>query len=91
METGIKVNVVCAKKRLTQRLKFDGTNSPHDSHFAADVSRLNDVFQASATQSLSTAALQVAYWHSEGHWHGVTTRVKILLGLRDRVKPCWVR
>ncbi|MDE0807766.1 MAG: hypothetical protein OSB69_00310 [Alphaproteobacteria bacterium] len=76
-ETGIEVNVVFAKKGLTQRLKPDGANSPADSHFTADVGHLNGVFQAGVTQSLSTAALQVAYRHSEGHWHGVITWVRI--------------
>jgi iron(III) transport system substrate-binding protein len=90
-ETGIKVNVVFAKKGLIQRLKSEAANSPADLLFTVDVGRLNDAFQAGVTQSVSTAALQAAipaaYRHPEGHWYGMTTRVRIFYASRDRVKP----
>jgi iron(III) transport system substrate-binding protein len=90
-ETGIKVNVVFAKKGLIQRLKSEGVNSPADLLFTVDVGRLNDAFLAGVTQAVTTPALEDAipagYRHPKGHWYGMTTRVRILYASRDRVKP----
>lgn len=90
-ETGIKVNVVFAKKGLIQRLKSEGRNSPADLLFTVDVGRLNDAFKAGVTQAVATpelvAAIPPSYRHAEGHWYGMTTRVRILYVSRDRVKP----
>lgn len=90
-ETGIKVNVVFAKKGLIQRLKSEGLNSPADLLFTVDVGRLNDAFEAGVTQAVTTpelaAAIPAAYRHPEGHWYGMTTRVRIVYASRERVKP----
>lgn len=90
-QTGIKVNVVFAKKGLVQRLKSEAANSPADLLFTVDIGRLNDALQAGVTQAVSTPALRAgvpeAYRHPDGHWYGMTTRVRILYASKDRVKP----
>jgi iron(III) transport system substrate-binding protein len=89
-ETGIKVNVVFAKKGLIQRLKSEDRNSPADLLFTVDVGRLNDAFEAGVTQAVTTpelaAAIPGTYRHAQGHWYGMTTRVRILYASRERVK-----
>ena len=90
-ETGIKVNVVFAKKGLVQRLKSEGANSPADLLFTAEVGRLQDAYDAGVTQAVSSSVLRAAipttYRHPEGHWYGMTTRVRILYVSKERVKP----
>ena len=41
-ETGVKVNVVFAKKGLIKRLQAEGRNSPADLVFTVDIGRLAD-------------------------------------------------
>jgi len=89
-ETGIKVNVVFAKKGLVQRLKSEGANSPADLLFTVEVGRLQDAYDAGVTQAVSSfvlrAAIPARYRHHEGHWYGMTTRVRILYVSKERVK-----
>jgi iron(III) transport system substrate-binding protein len=90
-QTGIAVNVVFAKKGLVQRLKSEGANSPADLLFTVDVGRLNDALRAGVTQAVKTPALTAsipeAYRQRDGHWYGMTTRVRIIYASKDRVKP----
>ena len=89
--TGIAVKTVFAKKGLVERLKSEGANSPADLIFTVDVGRLNDAFEAGVTQAVSTPALEESiperYRHADGHWYGMTTRVRIVYASRDRVAP----
>ena len=90
-KTGIKVNVVFSKKGLIQRLKSEGANSPADLLFTVDVGRLQDAYDAGVTQAVSSSVLRAVipalYRHPEGHWYGMTTRVRILYVSKERVKP----
>ena len=87
--TGIKVNVVFASKGLIERLKAEGINSPADLLFTVDVGRLNDAYKAGVTQAVTTPILSdsipVKYRHPEGHWYGMTTRVRIIYASRERI------
>ena len=87
--TGIKVNVVFASKGLIERLKAEGVNSPADLLFTVDVGRLNDAYKAGVTQAVTTPILSdsipVKYRHPEGHWYGMTTRVRIIYASRERI------
>ena len=56
-ETDVKVNVVYAKKGLTERLVREGKNSPADVVLTVDIGRLNDVKQAGVTQAVDSAVL----------------------------------
>ena len=90
-ETGIKVNVVFAKKGLVERLKSEGKNSPADLIFTVDIGRLNEVKQAGLTQSVTsvelTAKIPEQYRDPDGQWFGLTTRARVIYASRDRVAP----
>ena len=54
-ETGVKVNVVFAKKGLIKRLQAEGRNSPADLVFTVDIGRLAAVVNAGLAQPVKTA------------------------------------
>lgn len=88
-QTGIKVNVVSAKKGLVERLEHEGPNSPADLIFTVDIGRLNDAKQAGVTQGVKTDALLESippqYRDPDGHWYGLTLRARIAYVSKDRV------
>lgn len=89
-ETGVKVNVVFAKKGLIKRLQAEGRNSPADLVFTVDIGRLAAVVNAGLAQPVKTAALEkavpAAYRDAEGLWYGLTLRARLLYTSKDRVK-----
>lgn len=88
-ETGVKVNVVFAKKGLIKRLQAEGRNSPADLVFTVDVARLSDIVNAGLAQPVKTPALETAvpaaYRDAEGLWYGLTLRARMLYTSKDRV------
>jgi len=90
-ETGIKVNVVHAKKGLIERLEQEGANSPADLIVTADIGRLTDAVQAGVTQAVTNATLEAnipaQYRDPEHHWFGLTSRARIIVASKDRVAP----
>lgn len=88
-QSGIKVNVVSAKKGLVERLKQEGTLSPADIVFTVDIGRLSDVKTAGLTQPMTSDVLNTnippQYRDPEGHWFGLTTRGRIVVVSKDRV------
>jgi iron(III) transport system substrate-binding protein len=88
-QSGVRVNVVFAKKGLVERLEQEGRNSPADLIFTVDIGRLSDAKDAGVTQSIRTAALPKAipeaFRQDEGHWYGLTQRARILYVSKDRV------
>jgi iron(III) transport system substrate-binding protein len=88
-ETGIKVNVVYAKKGMLERLKAEGKNSPADAVLTADIGRLNDMVEAGVLQPVHSDALErnipAQYRHPDGLWFGLTTRARVIFASRDRV------
>ncbi len=90
-KTGVKVNVIFAKKGLTERLKREGRNSPADLVLTADIGRLNDIVQADLSQPVKTekllANVPAQYRHPDGLWYGLTTRARVIIAAKDRVKP----
>lgn len=89
-DTGIKVNVVYAKKGLLERLKSEGANSPADAVLAADVGRLDDIAEAGLLQAVQSDTLNknipAQYRDPAGKWYGLTTRARIVYASKDRVK-----
>lgn len=89
-ETGVKVNVVFAKKGLVKRLQAEGRNSPADLIFTVDIGRLHDVVKAKLVQPVKTKALDTnipaKFRHPDGLWHGLTGRARVIYASLDRVK-----
>ena len=88
-KTGVKVNVVFAKKGLIERLKSEGAASPADLIFTVDIGRLLDAVRADVVEPVRTDALTANIPASlrdpDGHWYGLTTRARILFVSKDRV------
>lgn len=94
-QTGIKVNVVYAKKGLVQRLKAEGVNSPADVVLSADITRAQEIKNAGLARVIPTdvvaANIPAAYRDPEGYWVGLTSRARVIYASKDRVKPGEVR
>ncbi|NBP72604.1 MAG: Fe(3+) ABC transporter substrate-binding protein [Alphaproteobacteria bacterium] len=90
-ESGIKVNVVFARKGLIKRLQAEGRNSPADLIFTTDIGRLASVVNAGLAQPVKTPALEKAvpanFRDAEGKWYGLTLRARVVYASKDRVKP----
>ncbi len=89
--TGIKVNMVYAKKGLIQRLESEGANSPADLMLTADIGLLLDAKEKGLTQAMSSPVLSnripAEFRDSEEHWYGLTSRARIIVASKDRVQP----
>jgi iron(III) transport system substrate-binding protein len=90
-KTGIKVNVVFAKKGMLQRLKAEGRNTPADAVLTVDISRLSALANAELLQPIKSKVLEknipAQYRHPDGIWFGLTTRARIVYAHKTRVKP----
>ena len=89
--TGIKVNVVYAKKGMLEKLKAAGANTPADAVLTVDIGRLNELKKAGLLQPIRSAVLEnnipAHLRHPDGLWFGLTTRARITLVSKNRVKP----
>jgi len=89
-ESGIDVNVVFAKKGLSERLVREGKNSPADLVFTVDIGRLIDVVNKDLVQgvnsSILTKNIPTQYRDPEGKWFGLTTRTRSIYVSKDRAK-----
>ena len=90
-QTGIKVNSVYVDKGMLERLKAEGANSPADAVLTVDVGRLQDMAEADVLQPIKSAVVDknipAAYRHPENLWVGLTTRARVFIVSKDRVKP----
>ena len=90
-KTGTAVNVVYAKEGLIERLIQEGDNSPADLIFTVDIGRLADAVNAGVTQPVSSKILDAnvppQYRAPDGSWYGLTTRARIIVASKERVKP----
>ena len=89
--TGIKVNVVYAKKGMLEKLKAAGANTPADAVLTVDIGRLNELKKAGLLQPIHSAVLKnnipAHLRHPDGLWFGLTTRARIALVSKNRVRP----
>ncbi len=89
-KTGIKTNVVYAKKGLAERVKAEGANSPVDLIFTVDIGRLTSVVKAGITQPVTNNTVNtnipVNMRDPKGHWFGLTSRIRVILASKERVK-----
>lgn len=88
--TGIKTNVVYASKGLDERMAAEGANSPADLLFTVDIGRLTSAVDKDVTQKVNNNTINsnipAHYRDPEGHWFGLTTRVRIVMASKERVK-----
>lgn len=89
-ETGIKVNVVYAKKGILERIKHEGRNTRADVVIMADIGNLTKLADSDLLQPyLSTIIdknIPAPYRDSKGLWTGITSRGRVLFYSKERVK-----
>jgi len=89
-ETGVKTNVIFAKKGLGERISAEGENSPADVLLTVDIGRLDGAKQLGITQPVSSNVVNenipAQYRDPEGHWVGLTNRARIIYASKDRVQ-----
>lgn len=79
-QTGVKVNVVFAKKGMAERLAREGQLSPADVLLTTDISRLIELQEKGLLQSITSAEIDSAipsqYKATDNSWFALTTRVR---------------
>lgn len=79
-DTGVKVNIVFAKKGLTDRMKREGRLSKADLLLTTDISRLVEAVDVGVTQPVKSETLEknipAQYRDPDGQWFALTTRVR---------------
>ncbi len=87
--TGIKVNIVFAKKGMVQKIRAAGVNNLADVVLTVDIGRLDALVEADLLQPIKSEVLEqhipANLRHPEGLWFGLTTRARIVLASKDRV------
>lgn len=88
-QSGIKVNVVFAKKGLDERIAAEGKNSPADVILTTDIARLTGIVEKGITQPVDAAALDdnipAHYRDPDDHWFGLTVRSRVIYASKERV------
>lgn len=88
-ETGIKVNVVHAKKGLVEKIKAAGKNNPADLILTVDVSRLHEADKAGLFAPVDSEILNSTVpshlRHPDNHWFALTTRARVIYAHKERV------
>lgn len=89
--TGIKVNVVYARKGTLNRLRSEGRNTKADGILTTDISRLDAHAKAGLLQPVHSAVLDknipAHLRDPAGLWFGLTKRVRLIAVSKSRVKP----
>ncbi len=79
-QSGVKVNVVFAKKGMAERLAREGKYSPADILLTTDISRLIELRDKDLVQSVNSSVLSRAipkqYQAIDNTWFALTTRVR---------------
>ncbi|MBL4940111.1 MAG: extracellular solute-binding protein [Colwellia sp.] len=79
-QSGIKVNVVFAKKGMAERLAREGEYSPADILLTTDISRLIELYDRGLLQAnhdkVLTDAIPAQYRAQDNSWFALTTRVR---------------
>ena len=85
-DTGIKVNVIFAKKGMAERLAREGKYSPADLLLTTDISRLIELHDRDLLQPYSSKTLldviPSQFRADDNTWYGLTTRVRNIYSAR---------
>jgi len=88
-KSGIKVNVIFAKKGMVEKIKAEGANSPADVLLTVDISRLSKAVMSGVSQTITspvlTANIPAEYRDAGGHWFGLTKRARVVYASNERV------
>ncbi len=87
-ETGIKTNVLFAKKGLVDRLVSEGENSPADVLLTVDIGRLDAAKQAGIWQPIPadvTSRVPAEFVDTDGAWAALSLRARVFYVSKDRV------
>jgi len=94
-KTGIKVNVVFAKKGLVERLTREGKHTKADLLLTTDISRLMELTDKGLTQPVKSTVLKrnvPAHLRDEDNeWFALTTRVRNLYLSKERMAGVTLR
>lgn len=89
-ETGIKVNIVFADKGMLEKIKAAGANNPADAVLTVDIGRLYALKTGGVFDPVKSEVLEAnipSYLRDpEGLWFGLTTRARIAMVSKERVK-----
>ncbi len=89
-KTGIKVNMVYAKKGMLERIKAEGINTPADVVLASDIGRLNDMVLADVLAQTKSKELDSVipanFRHPDGLWYALTSRARVIYASKKRTK-----
>ena len=87
--TGIKVNVLHAKKGLLEKLLSEGANTPADLILTVDISRLNQFVKEGLLQTINSKILEKNIpshlQDSENRWFALSKRARIVATSKERV------
>ena len=88
--TRVKLNVVYLTGDPSARLKSDATDGKVDIFIASELSQLVEAKNSGLTEPVGNADLidrvPETWRDSEGHWFGLTRRVRVIATARERVK-----
>jgi iron(III) transport system substrate-binding protein len=89
-QSGHKVNVVFADKGLIERAKEEGRLSPMDVLLTVDIGNIVYAKDAGITAPVDDTeineAIPAKYRDPDGHWIGLTSRIRVIYAAKDRVK-----
>ena len=87
--TGIKVNVLHAKKGLLERLLSEGANTPADLVLTVDISRLKQFVEKDVLTPIESSALQKNIpshlRDSNNRWFALSKRARVVVASKERV------
>jgi len=90
-ETGIKVNILFAKKGLIERIKREGKLSTADLMLTSDFSRLTKFTEDGLAQTVNSNVLSQnipeQYQGAKKQWFALTTRARSIYSSVERVGP----
>ena len=88
-KTGIKVNVLHAKKGLLERLMAEGSDTPADVVLTVDISRLNQFVENDLLQPIESSILEsnIPYHlrDTKNRWFSFSKRARIVVASKERV------
>jgi iron(III) transport system substrate-binding protein len=91
-QTGIKINRIEGKEdEIIERIRNEGANSPADVLITVDMGRIWKAEQAGLLAAVKSATLEQRIPSNlrdpEGKWFAFSTRARVLIYAKDRIKP----